>query len=231
MAVDTGGRKRKSRTFARRTSGKSLSKKQKYEVAQIVHRQQELKFVVFNAAAFGVSTTPGIFSTPFDVAQGDTDSSRDGDQLMWCGHIDLTLQVINGQGATGDVYNTVRVILFQWHPMSVPTAADVLLTGPSAAIDIVSQYNHDRRFEYKVIFDRSFTTVGNNNTATNPPMANVTTGIKRFKVALTNCQKKSQYTGGSTVGTNKFYILYVSDSAVVAHPTMEYSTKVVFRDS
>lgn len=224
---------KRPRSFSGRGRGAPLSKRQRTEVSKIVHRNQELKYVVASLTATAITSTAGVVSTPFDVAQGDTDTTRDGDRLMWAGHIDLSLEVTNGQGSLGDVTNMIRVVLFQWVPISVPTAGDVFLAGPSGVADCFSHYNHDQRQQFKILFDRLFKTAGSsyfNGTFESPTTAITSTGVKRFKVSLAKANKQSQYAGGSTVGTNKIYMFYVSDSSAVTHPTLAYSTKIVFRD-
>jgi len=219
------------RRFSGARTGAPLSKRQRSEVNSLIHRQQELKYFSAVATATAVTVTGAITGVPFDVPQGDTDQSRDGDQLMWCGHIDLKLQCVNGQGATADIYNNIRYMIFQWHPSSTPTSAAILLNGPSGAPDIYSNYNHDQRQQYLVLFDRVFTTVGAGNTAPIPNTNIVTTGLKTFRVSLERATKKAQYQAGGATGTNRLYVLYLSDSALATHPTLAYATKVVFRDS
>lgn len=208
-----------------------LSKRQKRDVTRLIHRNQELKYVAGSQNAAAVSSTATVVGNPFDVSQGDTDSQRDGDQLMWCGHIDFRVSVTNSQGATGDIYNNVRIIIFQWHPNSTPSAANILLNGATGAPDCYSLYNHDLRQQFKILFDKVFVTAGNGNAATTPNTNIVNTGVKVYKIPLTKATKKVQYSGGGLTGTNRLYIFQVSDSVLVTHPTVSWSLKTVFRDS
>jgi len=148
-----------------------------------------------------------------------------------CGWVDMRMQVVNGQGATGDVYNNVRFIVFQWHPNTTPTAATLLLNGPSGVIDIYSMYSHDYRQQFTILCDHTFTTVGNSNAAQTPGTSVLTSGVKTFKIPLTRAQKQAQYSAGTTNGTNQLYIGVISDSALATHPSVAYSGKVVYRDS
>jgi len=230
-SVSTTSTPRNSLKRRRFSSKGALNARQRREVTNLIHRNQELKYFATVASAGAISSTMGLATSNFDVPQGDTDQSRDGDQLMWCGHIDFHMQMVNGQGATGDIYNNIRLILFQWHPNTTPAALDVFIAGPSGGPDVYSQYNHDKRQMFTILWDKNFTTVGNASAATSPNTNFVTTGIKKFRIPLTKAQKKVQYSGGTTSGTNRIYLAFVSDSALATHPTLAYTTKIVFRDS
>lgn len=220
------------RTYRRRPyrKGRKLGRRQKRQVKVLIARRQELKYSYY-ANSTTVDSVGFVTGTPFDIPQGDTDTSRDGDRLQWCGKIDLMLHCINGQGALGDVYNNIRVIIFQYHPNSTPGLSTILLAGPSGSQDVLSLYNHDNRQEYRILFDRVFKTVGNANAATTPATNTVATNVRKFKIPLRKIRKYAQYTGGTLAGTNRIYIAYLSDSSAATHPTLEYSTKVFFRDS
>lgn len=238
MDIDTPGGLGRTQTIRRSTvirrpvaRGRGLTGVQKRQVSTLIHRNQELKYLATVFGPTAITSTASIVSTNFDVPQGDTDQSRDGDQLMWCGHIDLTAQMVNGQGATGDTYNNIRFIIFQWHPNSSPTATLLLISGPSGNPDIYSQYNHDNRQQYKILFDKVWKTVGPNLSTSNGITDMTTTGVLKYKISLARATKKAQYIGGGAQGTNRLYILYVSDSVLATHPTLAFASKVVFRDS
>lgn len=199
-----------------------------------MHRTQELKFLVFNYNS-AASTTWNLSGGAFDIAQGTTDVTRIGDQITWAGHVDLKLRILNSTGVGADDYNTTRVILFQWHPNSTPADTDILLVGPSGVTDVYSQYNHDRRTEYCIVFDRTYVTAGPGLAATAPFGAGSLTQVHTYKIPLKGIhgsyfQKKVQYVGAGITGTNRFYLMFASDSAVAPHPVFTGSSKVVFRD-
>jgi len=216
----------------RRFSSKrgSLNPRQRREVMNLVHRNQELKFIAINQAATAITTTAFVSGVAYDVSQGATDSQRIGDSLMWAGSIDLKVQVVNGQGATADIYNNVRLVIFQWHPNSTPTAGSIFLNGPSAVVDVYSQYIHDNRQEFIILFDKTWRTTGNANAATTPNTSVLTTGVLTYRIPLTKATKKVQFQAGGATATNRFYVLQISDSALATHPTLAFSSKAVFRD-
>lgn len=134
-----------------------------------------------------------------------------------------------------DTYNFIRVIVFQWKPENnfAPIAGDVLLDGSSATIDFTSQYNHDKRSLYKIMYDKVHRTVGDGSqtSLTNYPYTTDYTHYVKKTLIVPN--KQLQYNGASsTSGQNQIYILTVSDSSVsLPHPQMSYTMKVLFTDS
>jgi len=208
---------------------RGLTPAQARGVKKIVQRQAELKFFYFNQAATAVSTTIVMTGLPFDVLQGTADTNRIGDALTWRGWIDLRYQWI-----IADTANLVRLMVVQWKAQSTgtpfPTYADVLLTGPSGGYDVFSQYNHDNRHNYVILFDRTHKLIGNSAAATTPNTS-VSEVFRHVKVPLTKAKKVAQFIGGGSQGTNRLFLIYMSDSAAATHPTLTYTTKVCFADS
>lgn len=216
---------------------RKLNKRQQKQVKSIIRRGQELKYFVFPQTPIGVTSGGSLTGIPFDIPQSagaSTDTSRIGDSIMWCGSIDFRLQITNGLGVTSDQYNNVRVVIFQWHDTSTatpfPIVSNIFINGPSGSPDVYSQYNHDYRHEYKILFDRTFTTVSGNSAANTTQPPNLTIN-RNYKISLKKARKNVQYVGGSGQGSNRLFIFYISDSALATHPSIIYTTKVFFRDS
>lgn len=243
MDIDTGARIVKSGVKGRRFKRRRLTRPirgaltpiQRNQVVRLINRRTELKYFVANSAASQINSTASVTGVPFDISVGTGDSARIGDSIMWCGTIEINLQIVCAQGATGDTYNNLRFMVLQWHGESratpFPTVADILINGPTGAADIYSTYNHDNRYQITVLYDKVFRVVGNGNTATNPPMANVTTGVVPIRIPTKRARKHVQYVGGGLQGTNRLFILTVSDSALATHPTLAYTCKSFFRDA
>lgn len=222
----------RKRRLSTQGKGRKLSKRQRFEVQRIVARNSELKYVNASAGPANCTTTATLNSNFWNVAQGYSDSQRVGDRLEWCGSMELKIQATNGEGATADIYNNIRQIIFQWHPNSTPVAGSILLNGPSGNPDVYSNYSHDNRQQYTVIFDKVYRTVGNGGVASGSYADNMTTGVLHYSIPLKKCQKQVQFAAGSsTVATNMFYQLSVSDSALATHPQITLSIKTFFRDS
>lgn len=192
---------------------------------QIVNCASEKKF--FNDH-LGVSDAinTGAITTISSVPQGDLDSTRDGDQLT-IRSIELRWQASSSPGTGTSLQDSVRLILFQWFPATVPTAAQIIFTGLAATL---APYNHDTRFQFKILYDK----VVNVTKASATPIQNANSIISLPPVMITNGMKrKIQYTSGSsTVASNMLYVLYCSDVANGAgnNPQVDFITKLNFSD-
>lgn len=221
---------KKPKRMFRKQNQPPLNPRQKKEVDKIILRNQEIKYFVGGFSASNVTNTAVINGVPFDIPQGDTDSERDGDHLKWLGKVRMNFQMIANGSAK---HNTIRLILFQWHPTSlgtpIPVPSSILLSGPTGSVDIMSHYNHDQRQNYKILYDQVFDLVG--DYTVDPAAVTTTTVItKHVKVSLAKARKQVQYNAGGLQGTNRLFLIYVSDSALL-HPTLALHAKVFFTDS
>lgn len=210
--------------------GRKLNYRQKGEVKRLIRGNMETKYKFTNSTAgFAVSAAAQIDGTFFDIAQGVADTNRVGDRLKWGSKIHLNLQMV----ASGDDYNTFRWMLVQWHPTSTaaptPVMADILLNGPSAAPDVLSQYNHDNRQNYRVLWDRKYIVTG--AAAANKPITSIVARYVTATISLKRARKMVQYQGGGLHATNRLFLIYMSDSAAIPHPTASVTTKVFFTDA
>lgn len=162
------------------------------------------------------------------IAQGDTDSDRTGDRVM------LKKIYLRWNLVGYDTYNFVRFMVFQWKPDNLisPIPGDILLPGSSGAIDFTSQYNHDKRQMYKIMYDKVLTTVGDGSQTSLTVYPYQSNFIHYNKKTLIIPNKQLQYDGGSsTIGTNQIYVMAVSDSLVPTHPLVSYTMKILYTDS
>jgi len=202
-------------------------KKENKEVSLVkeVHRiikndrklEKELKYLLVADNTYGAISYNGtdFFQCVTQVPQGDTDSNRDGDQLT-INSLDFRIGIKTG--STTPTF--LRVILFRWKPNTTPAYASILLDQHSTSNAPLSQYNHDQRQQYKILYD---TLIMINST--------YMTG----HVVHHNCTKgfnpRQQFVAGSsTVATNMLYIMCVSDVASNG-PSVVLSSKLTFYDS
>jgi hypothetical protein len=163
----------------------------------------------------GVSTTPTLVPL-FEPPQNTTDIGRIGDSV----HVDsLEMRSVC---YTGDATNYLRVVLFQWNDRvagaATPVATDVLL---DVSNPYVSTYNQDTldAGALHVLADRTFSM----STAANPN----TSWYQEFKSGF---RRLVQFEGASTTGFSKFFLLQVSDSVAVTHPTFYATVTIHFKD-
>lgn len=195
-----------------------LNKTQEIQVRRLISKQAETKTWVKGALSQSASLVHVITSVT-DISLGQTDNTRIGNHVH--------MKNLNGRVTilNADATNVIRVIIFKWKEndtFNVPTAAQVLANGPSGGPDVYSTYNRDSPGNYTIIKDFFF--VGNGNSAASNLIQK-----KEFKVKLSG--KTQFYSDVGTSGTNKYYIMYQSDSAAVNHPTVSYNLEFDYTDS
>lgn len=161
-----------------------------------------------------VSTSGSVHSL-CNVPQGDTDTSRDGDQL-YMGKLTYFLQITQA-----DNPQAVRVIFFQWFPQSTPAVTDVLDTA--AGTGVMFNYFTDKAFQYKVLKDKIYYF----NESVSGVAKTVTTNRRKIKPK----RKKIQFLSAGTTGSNKLYALLLSDSSLTTHPSVYILSRLNFMDS
>jgi hypothetical protein len=194
----------------------------KQAVRQMIKGNLEQKF--FDSKEYAQSATV----TPTQLAisampQGDTDNARDGDAVnlvkLWF-KFECYLQ---GIGGTNDFTDQVRLIFYQWHPMSTgaaPVPANVLIDLSVAQSPTMSAYQWDNRKDFKILYDRTFNLSGNG------PSDIGTMGT----INLKNVQSHFS-NGSSTLGTNQIFAMISSDSLVATHPQFNLYTRVIYTDA
>lgn len=194
-----GTRKRRYKKFVRK-------------VKHIANTAGEKKYFAVSSGGPQTVDYSGVITSISNVAQGDTDVARDGDQLY------LRSLEIHWEAIVADVFNVLRFIVVQWYPATTPVVSDILLT-PGTVDSHMSPYNHDTRFQFRILYDKRVTI------NTDKPSALLKVRIRRF------ARRRIQYLGGTTDGQNKIYVLKISDSGAVPHPTIQNFSKLNFGDS
>lgn len=196
-------------------SRKSLSKPQAQAVKAIankaISRHAEKKYHNDDNIASSISDTG--YTWPLtDVPAGTLDYQRAGDSLY------MRSIRVRGQAIVADTTNAVRNIVYQWFDDTTPTIADILHTTSGAA-SVFSPYVHDQRRKFRVLYDKTMILSANGNDA-----KLYDTGYLRPKA------KKIAFSTGGTTGSNKIYLLQVSDSTVASHPAVTHYSRLTFND-
>lgn len=185
-------------------------------IATKVYKRMEKKVteekywdVLFNSV--GIDYGGSSFSL-CDVPQGDGDSTRDGDKLCPVGlKIKLLLTL-------ADTTNTIRLILVRWIPSTSSLSyGGVIQNGTGTSYSVAGQYQHDTRKQFKVLWSRSYAL------SSNRPQVIVNKYVRLQK-------RQISYVSASTTGTNKLFLLAISDSAAAAHPTIGGYTRLDYTD-
>lgn len=211
-----------------RRSGRDrvLTVKAKKQVSKIakrtIARQSELKRydagVAYANTPYG--NAPGIIDC-FAPVQGNTDTNRNGDRTMLCGRAEFRILADNLVNATGSPYE-LTILIFQWHPNTVPTINSVLNNGPTSAFPESSSFtNMDNRQEYTILFRKNYTMVSEFDSSRLS---------RHIVISMKKAQKFVQFVNGGTVGTNKIYFMYFVDNPASSSHKMELASRVFFRD-
>lgn len=204
-----------------RTTGKSLTKKERKEVRTIVKKQQaqtsELKFHDDFIVANTISDV-GIMRNITLISQGLNDFDRVGDSIH-----PTSLEVRAHFTAT-DTTNLLRFIVFRWVPQNNPATpspalSDILLQV-AGTTPPYQMYNKDKRQEFNILKD--FTVDVNTNDRLDQ--------WRTFSLKLSD-SKKCMYNAGSNTGTGLLYIAIASDSTAVGHPLCSYYCRLRYRDN
>jgi len=201
-----------SKKIAKSKSDKLVTKQQvRNMIDSKIKFDMELKYFAGSASPFAVDLSGSVVDvTP--IPQGDTDQSRDGDEVT-LQHIELGYQIV-----CADATNMVRVIMFQWLPNNTPSVSTILLSS-GASYSPLSALSTDQRPLYRILYDKiHFLSLA----------ANYNNGdmVKR-KIPVA----KAQFIAGSTAGTSHIYLLFISDSGAASHPTASYYVKTEYFDS
>lgn len=183
------------------------------DVFRTLKKIAEKKKFDFSQASASIDYSGAIYSIT-DVAQGDTDVTRDGDQLT-----PLRLEV-RGAFVVGDAVNANRIVIVRWLPLDssmAPAVASVLeVTG--SALAPYSPYQHDnlRAGYFEVLYDTFF-------------VEDTYSPIKQFYIDLNIPQnKKMAFNAASTNGSGKLFLIAISDSAAATHPNIQFISRLWF---
>lgn len=169
------------------------------------------------------------------VPQGNTDGTRVGDELT-LNSIHIRGIIFNGVGATANLYNDVRVIIFQYNNLdNAPLATEVLLTNSIFGSTVVSAYS-SRQIDYLAIchslYDKTYHVEGGVSNAANYANTGINTKHFEIKVPMKWAKKKIQFQTGTTGCNNGIWMLVIGSSASVAtNPQMAYVSTVSYTDA
>lgn len=180
-------------------------------VKRTIHNMAETKFQVMYAVTS--TTWSGAIASMTDIAQGDTDQTRDGDR------IELSSLEYRWVCTPANLTDVVRLIVFQWKGNSTPAVTDVIestLTASQSAP--LSEPSHDNRQLYNILADDLLCGSSTNNTA-----------VCGYTRILAFPGRSVQFSAGGTTGTGKIYYLLIGSAAASSQFTMVY--KINYKDA
>jgi len=226
MFIDTSGATtiRSTGTQTSRQGGKKFGKRMKRSKnAKQDKRIKKLEDIIYpsiewksrDVAAFSAGITNGGYQNypMFQLAKGDTNSTREGDKVsLRHGTLNLSL-------TRGDTSNIIRVLIVVTPSATYAGLSDVLEYHSTAAHgDAVfsSPYQvkaTNSEQTYKVIYDKVY--------QLDSTMSTLTDKIKlKFPKKGVNCE----FVGDGSVAPNNYNVslLMISDSTATPHPTASY---------
>ena len=133
---------------------------------------------------------------------------------------------LNFTTVSSDVWNFVRLVLFQWHPNSgAPALSSILAPGYSGSTrDTTSPYNKDYEKDYNIIWDSNFFVIGASSATPTSKSCHTE------RLTISNRFRKIRYNPGATTGENQLFLLAISDSTAIPHPPMFGTTRLFYND-
>lgn len=180
-------------------------------VKTALNKNIELKYRDVNSV-LSVDYTGYFYDLSTYITQGITDSTRVGDKLTMRS-LELNYNITNG-----DTTNQVRVIVLRLKSLaSSLTALTQILTNTSSVYAPLSTYLHDSRSQFVIHYDKLHTV-----DTYNP--------IKAFKTKI-KMTSKTEYNGAGTDGYHHIFLLAISDSGAVTHPSLTWYTRMNYVDA
>lgn len=210
---------------ARKAAGKGFKKRARPSesvraaVESVLTERSEKKYFDYASQDQNISSGGTIFGALSAPAQGVADTERVGDGLR------ISSMQIRYQVTCADTTNVIRLVMFQWKSSHVaaPAVGDVLqayLPGPAPGI--FSPYTHDSRANMRILWDSGLLQMSQIDVDAICGTAYVTKGFLDDRVI--------QFVAGAQTGYPHVYLCCISDSGAVAHPTVDFVSRMVFTD-
>jgi hypothetical protein len=213
------GQKKRRKKKAKSTDGRQNQRIKKLE--DLVYPSLEWKSIDIRCTDAGISTTPYVNYPMFQLAQGDGEGQRIGDQVN-LKSMNCSLSLTRGDSA-----NIVRLIIAATPDDTHLVASDILeYSNQTTYGEMVFSSPYRRRAStaakgYQILFDKVYNI-----------SADVTTMVDKFMAKLPAKGKKCEFYGvGSTQPTNwNVSVIALSDSSAAPHPVMNLVVRSKYLD-
>lgn len=133
-----------------------------------------------------------------------------------------------------DLYNNIRIMIFQWLDESTPDPFDILVNPPNTDLIPFTVWNPEYKFSYRILKDKVFT-IGNyyynedNYGNINRP------AIIPFKMKLRKFKKSCNYIASADPtdkpGWGNLFMLAIADSSAIPHPILSFTSQFNYSDN
>lgn len=144
----------------------------------------------------------GTFYPLANIAAGDAQEQREGDTIQVT-RVDLHYRVTKADNS-----NTVRIIVFSKKGNAVPANLSEILESTSQ-YGIISEYNHERTYPFKVYYDKCVTVNADKDVS---PVFN-------HSIPL-NLRLKYTGVNATDYGDCNLWMVILSDSGAATHPSV-----------
>lgn len=224
---------------------KKVSKNVKKYVKKALKKMPELKYTTESQNGIAIDNAPTLYVCITDsISQGVQDNnSRIGDEVKldkWY------LRLYTQQDPAATNANAVcmfRIVCFQAHEV-VDTGSNtgtglnaiyninrVLGPGYTGIPDITSPYNHDRRKEYTILYDKTWHQVSPGTGALSQNNSQLHDIVKT--ISLKKAQKRIHWIGNSATnaGNHLFCLILCQNPTAINPPRAYMLNKVTYTDS
>jgi hypothetical protein len=215
--MNRGGRPRSTRKPMRQGGNNN----KKTTVPKILRSLVEPKYFDTLSTANSIGSGGTIFPLT-GIPQGDSQSSRVGDFINPLSMIfNFTLYTVNS-----DIVTTIRLIWFKWKPSTATTTITVasILEAPASS-NVLSHFNFQLQQQFTVLHERQFQASG----ITTAPTVSSNFGATGMPIPIGSSDL--EFSLGSVNGTNQFFLLAISDSALTPFPVLSFSNRLYYEDT
>jgi hypothetical protein len=184
-------------------------------VASALRNIIESKVCYFETSG-GISYNGSMFSAVANIVRGDGAINQFAGRL-----IKPTSFRVKFTWSTDQVYNTVRLMVFQWLDASAPTPSGILQSVGSVSAPH-SPLNFTNIQKIRVLYDRSYALKVRNT---------VGLDAKFFDTGFLNPSPIQFNTGSVLQQQYGLYMLAISDDALIAFPNLSLESELLFTDA
>lgn len=190
-------------------------------VRKEVARQGDLKYADY-FGSFNVTNSGTVTSLLSNMTRGDNGLNMHQGNIITPRYLQIDYFY-----ATQQLYNSLRLIVFQWSETTTPTLASVLQSTTSG-IATISPINISSKSEIRVLADHKCIVAPSAGGDTTPIGYGTNSGsifipAKRLRPVRFN-------TSANLVQSDNIYVLYVSDDGVPVYPTLNLYSRLAFTD-
>lgn len=206
-------------------------RKKIYTIARsVVNKNQELKYYDHRVTTT-VSYNGYVLNLTAQIAQGDTQFSRDGSRLMNKG-IKLNYEVTSAVLYVGVVQNLRVMIVRTFADNGVTLPAADLIQYPGGIDAVISPYSYNKSRRYKVLYDKIHVLSAG---STGVPAATTIPGYPSSAIrrVFKKLNYPTQYEAGTTgVNDGGLYMFCFSDEAAGANnPVIHFVARHYYTDA